>query len=284
MKISARIMLLAAGVLFSWLTPLQCWSKDTASAGAPWEKFGASFGLFAPALDSSFRIGSGLGLSIDAEDLLGLDSTTTAFRTDLLWRFSENRRHRLDFSWFSLNRSGNRIITEDIRFEKDDGTTVVVPAGTGVEGHFDLDIYQLGYSYSFFQDDRVDLAAGLGLYVMPIDFGLSASGLVNESASESFTAPLPVFTLRMDLALTPEWFVRTGSQVFYVEYGSFTGSLVEFRGAVEYIPWQHVGLGLGFDTFNVAVEADGNDWPNVDLVGKFEYNYTALQLYVKFLY
>jgi hypothetical protein len=38
----------------------------------------------------------------------------------------------------------------------------------------------------------------------------------------------------MDIALTPQWFFRTGSQVFYLEYDNFTGSILEFKAAVEY--------------------------------------------------
>ena len=74
----------------------------------PWEKFGANFGVFVSTVDSSFRIGSGIGVDIDVEDLLGLDSTNSVFRTDALWRFSKNRRHRLDFTWFAFRRDGSR--------------------------------------------------------------------------------------------------------------------------------------------------------------------------------
>jgi hypothetical protein len=77
-----------------------------------------------------------------------------------------------------------------------------------------LDIYELAYSYSFLQDDRIDLAALIGLYVMPIDFGINVAGLVNVNESEKFTAPLPVVGLRMDIALAPRWFLRTGTQIF----------------------------------------------------------------------
>jgi len=80
-----------------------------------------------------------------------------------------------------------------------------------------VDIYEVAYSYSFFQDDRINLAAGLGYYIMPMDFGLNAAGLVNEEGSARFTAPLPVLGLRMDFALTPKWFIRKGSQIFYLE-------------------------------------------------------------------
>ena len=198
------------------------------------------FGCFLSTTDTSFRIGSGIGLSIDAEEALNLDATNSVFRADALWRFSDNKRHRLELTWFSLNRVATRQIGQDITIKDKDGNPITIKAGTAVESYFDLDIYELAYSYSFFQDDRIDLAAGVGFYIMPLDFGLRSSGLVEEDGSASFTAPLPVFGLRMDVALTPKWFLRTGSQIFYLEYDSFTGSVFEFNAAVEYNPWKHL--------------------------------------------
>ncbi len=114
-------------------------------------------------------------------------------------------------------------------------------------------------------DERIDLAAGIGVYIMPIDFGIKVSGLLDKEGSEKFTTPLPVFGLRMDVALTPKWFIRTGAQVCYLKYDNFTGSILEFRTALEYNPWKHVGIWLGFDTFGLRLEADGEDWPGIDL-------------------
>ena len=251
----------------------------------PWEKFGANVGVFISAVDSNFRIGSGIGLDIDVEDLLGLDSTNTVFRADALWRFSKNRRHRLDLSWFAFRRDGSRRILDDITIEDDNGDKIIIEAGTTVNAFFDLDIFQLNYSYSFIQDDRIDLAVGGGLYIMPMDFGISVSGLVEEEGSENFTAPLPVLGVRMDVALTPQWFIRSGAQVFYLEFENFTGSILKFQTAVEYNPWKHVGIGLGFDSLNVSVEADGStDWPGIDLNGKVDFKYTGLQLYLRVFY
>ena len=102
--------------------------------------------------------------------------------------------------------------------------------------------------------------------------------------SESFTAPLPVLGLRMDIALTPRWFIRTGAQVFCLEYDNLTGSVMEFRAAVEYNPWKHVGIGLGFDALSVNVEADWEDWPGIDFKGKFDFNYIGIQLYLRVFY
>lgn len=204
------------------------------SNAQPWETVGLSAGYFISDVDTSLRLGTGLGVKIDLEDLLGLDSTNSVFRVGGLWRFTDNQRHRLDLSWFSLSRDSTLEILGDITFENDEGEEITIGAGTTVDSFFDLDIYQLSNSYSFFQDDRLDLAAGIGLYIMPIDLGLSTSGFVNERASADFTAPLPVLGLRMDVALTPRWYIRTGTQVFYVEYENFTGSILSFAAAVEY--------------------------------------------------
>ena len=274
---------------FAAVAVLLAFSQATAaeeiSAGdSPWETFGVNLGVFVSATDTSFRIGSGIGLSIDAEEALNLDATNSVFRADALWRFSDNKRHRLELTWFSLKRDATRQIGQDITFEDKDGNPITIEAGTTVESNFDLDIYELAYSYSFFQDDRIDLAAGIGFYIMPLDFGLRSSGVIEEDGSASFTAPLPVFGLRMDVALTPKWFLRTGSQVFYLQYDNFTGSVFEFRAAVEYNPWEHVGLGLGFDTLKVALEADGEDYPSIDFKGNVDFAYSGIQLYLRYFF
>ena len=277
-----RLMVLFIVVLLSTST---VWGLDAAAKEEPWEKFGISAGYFISNVDSTVRLGTGVGVEIDVEDLFGLDSTMSVFRVGALWRFSENRRHRLDLSWFSLSRDSSKRILEDITFENDEGETVTIESGTDVEANFDIDIFQLFYRYSFLQDDRIDLTAGIGLYIMPIDLGFSAGGgLSNEQASADFIAPLPVVGVSMDVLLAPQWYFRSGAQVFYVEYENFTGSLLTVDAAVEYKPWQHIGIGVGFDALDIRVKADGEDWPEVDLNGKVRFNYTGLQLYLRYFY
>ena len=278
-----RNWLLAVTVVLS-LIPPDSWGAEADTHTEPWEKFGVQAGYFLSAVDSGVRLGTGIGVDIDVEDLLGLDSSASVFRVGALWRFTENRRHRLDFSWFSLNRDGTRQILQDIVIEDKDGNEIPINAGSTVDAFFDLDIYQLNYSYSFLQDERLDLAVQIGAYIMPIDVGLSVVGVIDEQGSARFTAPLPVLGLRMDVALTPQWFIRTGAQAFYLEYENFSGSILEVRAAVEYNPWQHVGIGLGFDALGINVEAEGEDYPGIDLNGKVNFNYAGLQLYLRFFY
>ena len=60
---------------------------------------------------------------------------------------------------------------------------------------------------------------------------------------------------------------------------------MDFGGALEYNPWEHVGIGLGFDSLGIRLEADGDEvWPGIDINGKLEFNYIGLQLYLRFFY
>ena len=264
------------------VTPV--WGNDGDNAKGPWEKFGVNAGVFVSSTDSNLKIGSGVGVYLDVENFLGLDTTNQVARIDALWRFSDNRRHRVDLSWFAFRRSGDRVITENITIEGPDGEPIDINSGSTVSSFFNLDIYELAYSYSFFQDDRIDLAVSAGAFVMPIDFGIQSTGVVDEEGSQKFTAPLPAFGLRMDFAITPKWFIRSGAKFFYLEYESFKGRLIEVKGAIEYAPWKNFGVGLGFDTFGMTLSAEGEDYPEIDLRGSGEFKYTGLQLYLRYFF
>ncbi|MEE4112777.1 MAG: hypothetical protein V2I40_08175, partial [Desulfobacteraceae bacterium] len=63
--------------------------------------------------------------------------------------------------------------------------------------------------------------------------------------------------------------------------GTGIGVDIDVEQALEYTPWKHVGIGLGFDTFGLRLEADGEDWPGIDLKGNVDFNYAGLQLYLR---
>ncbi|MFH1983804.1 MAG: hypothetical protein ABIL58_18340 [Pseudomonadota bacterium] len=251
--------------------------EATTGKGKPWAKGAITLGSFLSGTNSEVRIGApGIGVSIDAEEVFGLDSTTTVFRTDGMWRFTDNLRHRLDATWFSIHRNGAAKLGRDITI----GSTVL-PTGSDVTTSLNLDIYKLAYSYSFFQDDRMDLALGAGVFICPISFELNATGAINNHTSEGVTAPLPVVGLRADFAITPKWMLKNNLDVFYMELGNFKGSLVDFKSAVEYNWFKHFGVGLGIESFNLHVEAEGNDYPSVNLLGAFTFKYMGAMLYGK---
>ena len=251
----------------------------------PWEKAWLNLGWYWAALDSGFSISSqdiGIGITLDGEDTLGLKNDDNAFRAEFGWRFTKNRRHKVELSWFRFDRDGSKNFDEAIEIpDGDDGTTTIGPGK--MESTFNFDIWKVKYEYSFILDDRLDLNAGLGLFIMPIEFGLKGTinGVGQESLFEEVTAPLPVLGLGFDFAITPKWFIRQQFDVFYLEIEQFKGSILANSLALEYLPWKHVGFGLGVDAMRLKVEADGEDYPGVDFKGEFEFTYYGAQLYLK---
>ena len=247
-------------------------------SGKPWETFSFSAGGFLNAMDSSVRLGTkNLGIEVDVEDALGFDVSTAVFRLDAAWRFKKNLRHRLDFNWFAIRRDGSKTLLED--FEIGDTT---FPVNTVIESNFDIDIFRVGYSYSFFQDDRMDLAVSGGFFIMPISFQVRAEGIFEGEENADITAPLPTLGLRFDFAITPKWILRNHFDIFYLALGDYKGNIMSFGSAIEWIPFKHVGFGLGFDSFNLGVEAENDDnIAGVDFAGNIKFGYFGALLYVK---
>lgn len=268
------VLSLAAFVYLGTVQPAPAQETKT----KPWKTFSANLGGFIAATDSNVRLGtSSAGVDIDVEDTLGLEKGTTAFRVDAFWRFTENKHHRVDFTWFGIDRDASTTLGQDIKI----GDTTV-NAGSTVNSTFDFSIYKLGYGYSFFQDDRMDLAVSGGLYVAPFSIDIKSTGAIKAAQSQDVTAPLPVIGLRADFAITPKWFLKTNFDAFYLEIDSYSGYITDVRIAVEYNAFKNIGFGLGFDALNVGVESnESTSIPGVDFNGSIDFRYAGILAYGK---
>jgi len=278
-KVSAGAVAAIAVASLLALIPVSSYAADNTTYNRPWEKFSVQAGAFFAALDDKVTVGGeGTGVAIDVEQVLGLNAHSTVFRVGGLYRIGEERRHRVDLQYFYFNRNASKVLGQDILVDN-----VTVAAGTNVDSTFNFQILKAAYSYSYFQDDRMDLAASIGLFVMPIKFELVAPGLGSQG-DFNFTAPLPVFGLRGDFAITPRWFLRSSFEVFYLQYGNFKGGLADMNLAVEYNPWKNFGFGLGYENFRIRLVAEGNDYPSVNLQGEAKVQYMGVQFYAKYFF
>ena len=277
MKRAIPVLLL---FLFVLGIPRHAFSAGPADPNWPWERYSVTFGGFVADVNSDVRLGInklGTGVDVNLEDALGLDTTSRVLRVGAAVRFGKSRRHQAEFSWFQLNRDATKTLGRDVIIDN-----VVYPIGSKVDSFLDVEIWKAAYNYSFFLDDRINLAAGLGVFVMPIKYGVTASGI--GETGEDITAPLPVIGLRADFALTRKWFLRQSVDLFYLKVGDFKGGVVDSTTAVEYKPWKNLGFGLAANSFKLEIEAQGEDYPNIDFVGKINFDYLGLLLYGKLWY
>jgi hypothetical protein len=270
-------VLMTAAVLCSG-TP-QALAQEDAAAWNPWEKWHISAGAFIADLDNTVRIGGpGVGLEFDLESALGLKNSQTVFRIDGAYRFGNNNRHRFDFTWFDLSRTGTRTLQEEI----DLPNQPPLPIGTTVDSRFELAFYNVRYAYSFIKDDRIDFAGSAGLHITDVGFFINDTAGLISAGGDRVTAPLPVIGARLDVALTRKWYMRSSIEALYLSIDDFTGSITDIMVAGEYRGWERFALGLGFNAVNFAIENDNS--AGLDFDGKIESNFVGLMLYGKAMF
>lgn len=239
---------------------------------ADFERFSFSLGVFITdqQRDTRLDVPDGpVGTPVDLGDDLGLDVSDTVFRVDGYYRFSE--KHRIDFGAFDLSRSSRKQIEKDIVWN---GTTY--PLAADVQGDFDLNIAKLAYTWSFMRRDNGYAGLTAGLYVAEIGARLSAVGIADKDGGD-VTAPLPVVGLRGEYDLGRKWTIRASGEFFALEYDNIDGSLVDIYAGIQYQLFEHMALGLGWNSVRIDVGVDDSD-----LNGKLDWGYDGGLLFFKF--
>lgn len=279
-----RIPLLVLTLVPMLLLPVCLRAADAESQELPWETGYVNLGAYLADMSSQFRLGLdnvGLGLIIETEKFLGMKTNDSAFRLEAGYRLGGSKRHKFEFGWFSFDRESEKTIGEDLVLPPEmGGDTLFV--GTTLSSTFKFDIIKAKYKYAIILDDRIDMNLGVGFYVMPIKIGLGEKG--EERKDQDITAPLPVFGLGADIIIADHWLLRENLDLFFLQVGSFKGSIVNAQTAIEYSNWKHWGIGAGIDGMLLRVEADGGDYPLMDFVGAVSFSYFGAQLYAKFIY
>ena len=210
----------------------------------------------------------GLGTVIDYSRDLGGDSRDTIPRIDAYYRFNE--RHRIDFTSFSIDRAGTRAIAIDPPLVIGDETY----SGTTVNSELKYTLYKLGYAYSFYHSSKVELSISAGLNFTEYEFSINDDSGANAETA-GFTAPLPMFGLRMGYAITPKWSVNYVAESFFVDFeDKVRGALINYELNTEYKVLKNLALGAGLARIGSAVEINDDDW-----VGSMSDSYRGYTLF-----
>lgn len=241
-----------------------------------WNKFSFLVGGFFTGLNNDIHIGSeelGLGVSVNLEDALGLQTSSFVFRSEFEYIFGKRQKSGLKLVYFGFFRNATKILESELEIGEE-----VFPIGTEVESTFDLQILSAQYNYSYFIDKRVKLGASFGFFVMPIDF--STTALNSTATGTEFVAPLPVFGLNGRFAVTPKLFIDQSIKLLYLQVGDFTGSINDINFRVDYFPWEKVGFGLGYNSNQLNIKAKSDNNP-LGFAGRIRSGYTGIMFYAK---
>ncbi|MFZ5876572.1 MAG: hypothetical protein ACOYXU_09200 [Nitrospirota bacterium] len=203
--------------------------------------------------DTTIRLdaaGQPLGATIDFGDTLGGEASANVARVDGYYRFSP--KHRLDASYYRVQRQGSRRLDVDIQWG--DQSFLINDV---VDSEIDSGVVKLGYTYSFYHNDDVELGVSAGLHTSIVRASLSST--TGQSEAESVTAPLPVVGFLMDYHITPRWTTKLSAQYFFFSAFGIRGLLTDAILATEYRFTRHLGAGIGLNHYANGVEYEGDN-------------------------
>ena len=258
---------------------LACFATS-ASADPLWpldDKFNISLGVFFLDTDTTVRLDGDagrVGTEVNFERDLGLKAGDR-FRIDGYWRFFE--RHKLRFMYFDSTADHSRTISRQIDF----GDTTF-PLNVNVRTSFDVEIIELAYEYSFLKRDNLELAGTIGLHNLSVEAGLHADassngglGGVDLAETADGDGPLPVIGLRGVWALSDHFYFDAQAQFFAIEIDNYDGSLQDYKLSFNWQPFEHFGIGVGYNHFSTDVDVDDQYFN-----GKLRFDYDGPLLFL----
>ena len=150
-------------------------------------------------------------------------------------------------------------------------------AGISVNSSLGYDIYKLGYLWSFYRSDKVELAAGAGLHMAGVRVGLGVDSAIidSELRTAKSNLPMPVLSFMLDYNVTSkfEWYFR--SQLFAIDLGDWRGVYSDIELGMKYQLFENIGVGAGIGSNGLEVvrEEDATRF-------EFENRVTGLRFFV----
>ena len=217
----------------------------------------------------------GVGTSVDFTQTLGGDTSTDAVRIDSLYRFNE--RHAVGFSWYRVGLSGEKALNQTIQINDQ-----IINAGATTQTGLSFNTYRLLYNYSFYRNDKVELAFSPGLYVLKTNFNFAGQGTINNNPgqvaviNEQVSIPLPSIGLVVNYNISPKFQFQSRYDYFYLSIGQYTGQMFEFYAGLEYRLHEHFALGAAYDRLSAGLKGSGSQGFNVDFGYNLAYFYATL--------
>lgn len=216
------------------------------------------------------------GSDIDLESN-GLKKTLASFDVAGTWRFLP--KHRIDFQYFSAERSGGRQYDRDITIGDTD-----FPIGATVSTTAKDRFLIADYRYSFMKTDTVELAGLVGLYGGKFNFDVSATGneipnTRNLSTNASTTVPLPIIGGSVDWYIDPRWKVAGSLAGLKANFHDVDGSVFVATVSTDYMFTRNLGVGLRYMYSDVDVDVTKSSFN-----GNATWRMNSVSLYAKMLF
>lgn len=223
--------------------------------------------------------GEGDGTTIDAEQVLGLESSNLEPRINA--RFRMGKRHELEAGWQWADRSSEKVLTDTI-FIKDTSFA----AGLRIATEFNTSQLFLTYRFAFTAKENTQIGFGVGLGAIFLDEKIEAvagatsggadTAIVRYSQEESFPGPTGSLGLYGRFRVGEKWYLEADARALYLKISNIKATVLEMGLAARYYFNNTIAAELGYTGgyYSVTLTRDGD---LVDLSGKIKYTANGIR-------
>jgi hypothetical protein len=198
-------------------------------------------------LDSSQGVA---GTPINAEHDLGLDSSDFEPKFQAMVRVGE--RNRLRFDYFTLDRTGNTIISGAPIVFRD----VVLPTGYPVQSDLNLRTLGISYGYSFLHSEKFEVAATVGINDTDISTRARISTeTLHVDQREDQAGPFPTLGLDATYVVSQRFYFDARAQYFKIAIDHLDGSLGFYELDALYRFRPNVSFALGYTAVKAILDS-----------------------------
>jgi hypothetical protein len=198
-------------------------------------------------LDSSQGVA---GTPINAEHDLGLDRSDFEPKFQAMVRVGE--RNRLRFDYFTLDRTGNTIISGTPIVFRD----VVLPTGYPVQSDLNLRTLGISYGYSFLHSEKFEVAATVGINDTDISTRARIStATLHVDQREDQAGPFPTLGLDATYVVSQRFYFDARAQYFKIAIDHLDGSLGFYELDALYRFRPNVSFALGYTAVKAILDS-----------------------------
>jgi len=242
--------------------------------------FSLDLGVFFPDRSLDVRVNgpvAGINEEIDFDKGFRLSEADETFSAELSWRF--RGKWSVVGQYFKSSDSGKAVLAEDIEWGD-----VVFGAGSDAAAGINFSVTRIFFGRQLNTRKSHDFGIGGGFHWLEIGAFIEGEILINGTSSAarrsvSEGALLPNIGAWYKYSISPRWALRTRLDLLSADVGDYDGLLVNVALGVNYQAFEHFGVGVNYNYFELDVSIDKSDWR-----GNIETTYDGVYVYASFYY
>jgi hypothetical protein len=233
--------------------------------------------FYAPKFDTNFRVDPSnapagtAGTPVNAENDLGLDHRQHKGRVEFMFRMRDRNKVRVDY--YEANRTGNQVLANDIVFGNE-----TFPAGQTAVTEFDLQQFDITYTYSFIRTSHFEVGTGLAAYFLQVDV-IGQVPAQNLRQEVSAATPFPALPLDLTWRVSSRWAATARAAFLKVNHHDLSGRYWDNHADIQYRWVPNLVVGAGWSSIRTDLTRVGGSFPGV-----VDMTISGPELFVRFSY